>query len=358
MNIIDFDYENKRKKQLVKLFINSSTHKKYVLGINKLTKSIQKHIIIDGIVDDFTRVQSSRKKDILKIQDIPVQNSIVLFTSSGSPLEVKQKLDELGYLNISYLDFYTYSGLELTPAPFMDDFKDDFLQNRLEYQWLYDKLEDLKSKEIFEKLINFKISFDYDFMDGFTNNHTQQYFDTQLIKHKKDIVFVDGGGYVGDTLPQIIKNFPDFKKIYLIEPNLLHINIAKRDFSHISNIEFINCGLGDKKSINTNIDISNLNNCDHNYQASNINTIDNLISTKVDFIKLDIEGAEQDAIDGAVDTIKNYQPILAICIYHKANDWYKIPQKILKINKNYKIYLRHYMEGIYETVLYFIPSSG
>ena len=72
---------------------------------------------------------------------------------------------------------------------------------------------------------------------------------------------------------------------------------------------------------------------------------------------MDIEGAEQDAIEGAKSTIAKYTPILAICIYHKAEDWYKVPEKVLEINSNYKIYLRHYMEGIFETVMYFIPTT-
>ena len=46
---------------------------------------------------------------------------------------------------------------------------------------------------------------------------------------------------------------------------------------------------------------------------------------------------------------------MAICVYHRPDDLYKIPQKILRINKNYKIYLRHYMEGSFESVMYFIP---
>ena len=161
---------------------------------------------------------------------------------------------------------------------------------------------------------------------------------------------------MGDTIPNIIKNFPDFKKIYLIEPNKLHINIALREFGNIENIEFINCGLGSKKILNNGLDSNIQNNCNHNYQGENIDTIDNIVKDKLDFLKLDIEGAEQDAIDGAKNTIKRYTPILAICIYHKAEDWYKIPQKILEINSNYKIYIRHYMEGIYETVMYFIPK--
>jgi FkbM family methyltransferase len=355
INLIDKNYENEFDKNNIDLFIHSSNTKKYILGINKLTKSVLKHVSVDGIIDDFTRVQSSRKKDILQIEDIP-KDSIILWTATGSPLEVKNKLNELGYINISYLAFYKYSGFDLSAPPFILDFKNDYADNYKEYDKTYKLLEDKKSQEVFEKVINFKISFDYTFMDGFTNNFEEQYFDKELIPNISDIVFVDGGGYVGDSLPSIIKKFPDFKKIYCIEPNTLHINIAKRNFGMNENIKFINCGIGNKKQFSKE-DTSIQNNCAHDYQALEINTLDNMISEKVDFIKMDIEGAEQDAIAGASRIIKEYSPILAICIYHKAEDWYKVPQKVLDINPNYKIYLRHYMEGIFETVMYFIPKS-
>ncbi len=356
MKLIDFDYINKKDKELTELFISSTNTKKYILGINKLTKSVQKHIKVDGIIDDFTRVQSSKKKNILKIQDVP-KDSIILSTSSGSPLEVKTKLDNMGYTHFNYLSLYRYSNLELAPPPFILDFKEDFPSNKSAYEKVYKLLEDEKSKEVFTKVLNFKISFDFDFMEGFTNNHAQQYFDKDIIPEIRNIRFLDGGAYVGDTLPFIIKNFPDYEKIYCVEPNNLHINIAKRDFEEKRDIEFINCGLGNKKTQTTLESLTKQNNCEHDYQAMNINTIDNIIKEKIDFIKLDIEGAEQDAILGAKQTIKEYHPILAICVYHKAQDWYKVPQLILEIRNDYKIYLRHYMEGIYETVMYFIPKK-
>jgi FkbM family methyltransferase len=352
-NIINENYINQEELKLTNLFITSKS-KKYILGINKFTKSILKYIEVDGIIDDFTRVQSSRKKDILQIENVP-KDSIILYTSFGSPLEVKNRLKNMGFTSFSYLAFYKYSNLNLATPPFIIDFKDDFKRNKSQYEDFYNILEDDKSKEIFTKIINFKISFDYNFMQGFTNNFKEQYFDKDLIPNIKNITFLDGGGYVGDTVPNIIKNFPDFKKIYLIEPNQLHINIAKRDLKDIANIQFINCGLSNKKVIAKDDNIQN--NCNHNYQGENLNTIDNILDgSKIDFIKLDIEGAEQDAIEGAKNTIKNHTPILAICIYHRAEDWYNIPLKVLKIYPNYKLYLRHYMEGIYETVLYFIKS--
>lgn len=356
MNLVGFDYKNLKDKELTQLFISSPHIKKYILGINKLTKSILKHVQVDGIIDDFTRVQSSRKKEILKIQDVP-KDSIILSVSTGSPLEVKIALDEMGYTHFNYLSFFRYSNLELVHPPFIIDFKEDFLNNEKKYKEIYNLLEDDKSKEVFTKVLNFKMTFDFNFMQGFTNNFEEQYFDKDLITNIKDVTFVDGGGYVGDSLLPIMKKFPDFKKIYCIEPNNLHINIAKRDFSQYENIEFINCGLGNKKQTPESNAQEAQNNCAHDYQAISINTIDNLINEKVDFIKLDIEGAEQDAIEGAKQTIINHHPILAICIYHKAEDWYKVPQMVLDIREDYKVYIRHYMEGIFETVMYFIPKN-
>ena len=355
MDLISTSYENLKDKALVKSFIEDTNIKKYILGINKLGKSVQKFVEVDGIIDDFSRVQKSRKKTIFQIEDIEI-GSLILCAVNGSPLEVINKLDELGHTHFNYLSFVKYSDFDLAEPPFIMDFKEDYTNNKKKYENTYSLLADKKSKEIFEKVINFKISFDYDFMKGFTNNHEEQYFDKELIPKIPNISFVDGGSYVGDTLPQIIKNFPTYKKIYCIEPNTLHINIAKRDFGTLKNIEFINCGLGKEKSENLD-DNADQNNCAHDYQALNINSLDNLLSAEVDFIKLDIEGAELDTIEGAKNTIVKNHPILAICIYHKASDWYKIPSLVLEIDPKYDVYLRHYMDGIYETVLYFIPKK-
>lgn len=357
MNLINTDYVNQKDKEMVELFVSSTTQKKYVLGINKLTKSVLKHIEVDGVIDDFTRVQRSRKKEILKIEEVPL-DALILWTATGSPLEVKRQLDKMGFKNISYLSLCKYSDLELVHPPFIMDFKDDYANNQDRYSGVYNLLEDEKSKEIFTKVINFKISFDYEFMDGFTNNHEGQYFDKTIVPEIKNVSFLDGGGYVGDTATEVIKNYPDFKKIWLIEPIPENIRIASRELGSYEGIEFLTCGVSDKKeTLYFNEEKSFSTIYGNGTQSVEVDTIDNIVKTRVDFIKLDIEGAEQNAIEGAVETIKKYKPILAICIYHKAEDWYKIPEKVLSIDSNYKVYLRHYMEGIFESVMYFIPRT-
>jgi FkbM family methyltransferase len=356
LNLINTTYCNNIDKEFTYEFMYNTNIKKYILGVNKFTKSILNHLEVDGIIDDFTRVQNSKKKkNILNINDVS-NDALILVTSMGSPLEVQTYLDKLHYKNFHYFGFYKYCDFILAKPPFICDFEDDYKANNKQYLQTYNLLEDNKSQEVFTKIINFKISFDISFLKGFTNNFEEQYFDNEILPDFDDLVFIDGGTYVGDTLPSIIKNYPSYKKIYCIEPNELHINIAKRNFEDFDNIEFINCGLGDKKINHKDINLSIQNNCQHDYQALNIDTIDNLIRQKVDFVKLDIEGAEQSAILGAKEIIEKYHPVLAICIYHKAEDWYKVPLSVLSIRDDYKIYIRHYMEGIYETVMYFIPK--
>jgi FkbM family methyltransferase len=303
-------------------------------------------------------VQRSRKKEIYKIEDVP-RDAIILWSATGSPLEVKAELDRLGFRHFSYLAFVKYSHFDLVDPPFIMDFAKDFKNHSDEYEETYALLADKKSQDIFTKIINFKISFDYTFMEGFSNDHEGQYFDKKILPEFENLHFVDGGGYVGDTASEVIKQYPNFKKIYLIEPIPENIRIAKRDLALLDNIEYFSCGIGKtKETLYFNEEKSFSTIYGNGTQSVNIDTLDNIIKERVDYIKLDIEGAEQDAIDGAEETIKRYHPTLAICIYHKAEDWYKIPQKVLAIREDYKIYLRHYMEGIFESVLYFIPIKS
>ena len=70
------------------------------------------------------------------------------------------------------------------------------------------------------------------------------------------------------------------------------------------------------------------------------------------FIKMDIEGAEMEALWGAVEIIKSFKPRLAISVYHKPEDMTDIMEYLLQINPDYKFYLRHYSSCCWETVLY------
>lgn len=77
----------------------------------------------------------------------------------------------------------------------------------------------------------------------------------------------------------------------------------------------------------------------------------------VDFIKMDIEGAEMDAITGASDIIKKFKPRLAISAYHKLADLWEIPQKLKALNPNYELTFGHHSPVQWESVFYAVDRG-
>ena len=70
------------------------------------------------------------------------------------------------------------------------------------------------------------------------------------------------------------------------------------------------------------------------------------------FIKMDIEGAEQEALRGCERILKEFKTKLAVCVYHKPEDLFEIPIFIKKANLKYQLFLRQYANSRTETVLY------
>ena len=83
-------------------------------------------------------------------------------------------------------------------------------------------------------------------------------------------------------------------------------------------------------------------------------SLDAAVTGKVDFVKLDVEGAEFKALIGAAKTIEKHKPKLAVCVYHDQLDFLRIPELILGAHPDYKVYLRHYTQGVFETVMFFV----
>lgn len=83
-------------------------------------------------------------------------------------------------------------------------------------------------------------------------------------------------------------------------------------------------------------------------------TIENLGLNKVDFIKMDIEGAELPSLKGAEKTLRKFRPKLAICLYHGIDDFRSIPRYLDSLDLGYKFYLDHATIQWEETVLFCI----
>jgi hypothetical protein len=82
-----------------------------------------------------------------------------------------------------------------------------------------------------------------------------------------------------------------------------------------------------------------------------------LVNFAPTFIKMDIEGAELDAITGAQKLIGKSSPILAICMYHRQEHLWKIPLLIQSFSNQYKFFFRRYADECWELVCYAIPTN-
>lgn len=77
----------------------------------------------------------------------------------------------------------------------------------------------------------------------------------------------------------------------------------------------------------------------------------------VDFVKMDIEGAEQHAIAGGWKTFERDRPVFAISIYHSLQDVVEVPQMMMERMSDYHWFVRHHAVNYCEVILYGIPDE-
>ncbi len=74
------------------------------------------------------------------------------------------------------------------------------------------------------------------------------------------------------------------------------------------------------------------------------------------FIKMDIEGAEPDALRGASELLRKHLPVLAVCLYHRSEHLWQIPLYLHRTAPEYDVFIRRYAEDCWELVCYAVPK--
>ncbi|MGN0153929.1 MAG: FkbM family methyltransferase, partial [Lachnospiraceae bacterium] len=211
-------------------------------------------------------------------------------------------------------------------------------------------LSDEKSKELVDIIFQKRALYDYSYEDICEPN---QYFLKNILTIDPNAVFVDGGCFDGGTIDEFVA-FQENKydKVIAFEMDRKNYeNIVKKGYTE--KVKVYNYGLWNKKeeisytAANTSSSLNQGGDC-----VAQCMPLDEVIKEKVTFIKMDIEGAEYNALLGAEQTIKKYKPQLAICVYHKASDIYELPFLLHKMVPEYRFYIRHHSRWPDETVLY------
>lgn len=188
-----------------------------------------------------------------------------------------------------------------------------------------------------------------------------------LAKMCKDSVIIDAGGCICDSA-LIFREFCPDNKIISFEPGKKNYEWGLKtiELNNLDNIIYENMALGAEKKIlfmsenSYNIGAQAIigdcaSNQKHNGQACQAISLDEYVkehNLKVGLIKTDLEGFEQQFLEGAINTIKEQKPILLISIYHNYHDFYKIKPWIESLNLGYKFdFFRGYYEHPYHETL-------
>ncbi|MDZ4792723.1 MAG: FkbM family methyltransferase [Bacteroidota bacterium] len=186
------------------------------------------------------------------------------------------------------------------------------------------------------------------------------------IEAKNDDVVIDAGGCWGDTAIYFASKLNEKGKVFTFEFIPGNIEIFRKNIAinpHLSEkIEIIENPVwnisGQKVFFSNNGpgSVVSSQNFDGAFGSTETVSIDDFFEkkglTRLDFLKMDIEGAEPFALEGAKRTIMKFKPDLAIAIYHGMDDFLNIPKWIIDLNAGYKLYLGHYTIHAEETVLF------
>ena len=173
---------------------------------------------------------------------------------------------------------------------------------------------------------------------------------------------IDAGACLGDTAIVFGKAVGESGKVFGFDPVQNHLEVLEHNINQNPdcNIQVMPFGLSD-----ADVDCPpiKLQTYSPGFSSRNqdvpLRCLDSLVITgeipKIDFIKMDIEGAEPSAIKGAASSIRKFKPKLAISIYHKPNDIFEIPRWIKNEFPFYEMFIEHYTIHAEETVLYCTP---
>lgn len=226
-----------------------------------------------------------------------------------------------------------------------------------EFDFVHAHLADELSRQTLINVLNFKISGKIEYLKEISSGIDEVY--KNIIKPSSTERYVDLGAYNGDTVVEFLSYAKSAKSIVAFEPD-------KKNFARLNktlnakeiSADCHNIGAWDKSDILYFQGGKGGRNSKLNSEGKLeiiVNSVDNILNGQgADVIKLDVEGSEKQAIEGCRSTIAKFKPRLMVSAYHKNEDLFALPIQILKLNPDYRLFLRHHPYiPAWETNFYF-----
>lgn len=256
--------------------------------------------------------------------------------------DIKKYLLNLGYekvytifdaiIEFNFLDFQHL--FVIHPKYFQNN---EIEQNILKVKNL---LSDDESKQIFDAILEFRKTFNYEHINHFYD--ANMYLPPpviSMVKQLDQVNLVDCGACIGDLIDLFSSKDIAIKNYYPFEPDDSNLDkLRSKIIKSNTNSCVFPMGVGNFNGlIGFNSGSGTGCNIDENSENKILVTkVDDVIlNHNINFVKMDIEGFENEALEGMKKIIQKNKPILAISIYHKPFDFIDIPLSLSRIMKKH-----------------------
>ena len=293
-----------------------------------------------------------------------LENSVVVIASGRHGNAISKQLQQVVGIRLVNMHEFLYA-LD-GPGPGLGDEKfSSFVEAPLLEPWRFIsaflRLDDEPSRKVYDALIGMRTRLSIAYAQQVKSPWGEEYFDRAFVQPEHAARFVDAGAASGDTLHRLEANFGPVEQAWLFEPELPAYYEALRSVSDRPHVWVFNMGLDEAPSRATyqpelSYDIAgDLS----SYVPANITSyiqgvpLDALVQGKVGLFKLDIEGMEAAALRGARTVIHRDKPTLAVCAYHRSDDFWRLMDEVSAIRPDYRIGIRLYADILEDITLYF-----
>lgn len=207
-------------------------------------------------------------------------------------------------------------------------------EHRKDFEWVYGRMADEKSRRTLEGFINACISGS---AQDIEREHMAEHYFNDITGDYPVRCMVDCGAYTGDTVEAAAGFYADLDTVIAFEPDRQNMGRLKQ-MAGRTDLPVKNWGFIEKASWSEKTELcfkaAGQASCVSGDGEVRIpaDTIDHVLAgmapVKVDFIKMDVEGSEKESLSGARETIRKDHPVLAVSVYHKIEDLYEIPRMI------------------------------
>jgi FkbM family methyltransferase len=248
---------------------------------------------------------------------------------------------------------------------YLQDLPSRLVDGRAEVRRGFDLWEDDASRAEYVAQVRFRLCADF---DGLSHPVAHpQYFPDDLFTWSDDEWMVDGGAYDGDTV-RTVSTRHGFGHLLALEPDpanfvKLQETVAALPPAARAKVDCRRVALGSERSalyLDATGTAASATSASPSAGtiAVNAETLDWLVDGSwPTFIKLDIEGFEVEALQGARTTIQRHAPVLAVCVYHRQDHLWRIPLLLSNLRADYAFFLRPHNEEGWDLVCYAVPRA-